>query len=358
MRDHGVGISHFICRDDQEREWLLDMNRRLEPQVTRAVAVLGLVLALCLPWFAPLSLVPFCVGAAMFGLGMQLTRRRQRMEPLVLAWFGAQLCFAAAIGIEGGEHDAGIALLLFPMLGACGGFPTRLVTVCCAYIAALMVAIELGIHGGVVVHDPPVLLVPIGMLLTVTIISSAVRQSSFEHRNAAVVDHLTGMLNRTALASRTHELAHQSTLTGQSVGVIVLDIDHFKEINDRHGHQKGDEVLRDLAYRLRKGLQAIDVGYRLGGVEFVILMPGATPTDATALARQLHASVRAEPLAGVPATISVGVASSPAGAAFDFDSVFFAADSALYGAKGAGRDQVRAATALPSPTGDLAPAAA
>ncbi len=210
-----------------------------------------------------------------------------------------------------------------------------------------MAALGLGIDGSAVIHSPPLLLVPLGMLVTLTIISSAVRQSSFEHQTAAVVDQLTGMLNRTALASRTHELAHQSTLTGEPVGVIVLDIDHFKEINDRHGHQKGDEVLQDLASRLRKELRAFDLAYRLGGEEFVILMPGATPADAGSLARLLHASVRAQPLAGVPATISVGVATSPAGRPFDFDEVFFAADAALYEAKGAGRDQVRTASGGP-----------
>ncbi len=342
-----MSLSHFICRDDQEREWLLDMHRRLEPKVARATAVMAVILLACLPWFDPLSMVALSIGGAILGLGIRLTGHRQRMEPLVVAWFVAQPFFAATIAINGGEHGPAIAILLVPMLAACGGFPTRLVTVCCAYVAAFMVALGLGIDGGAVIHSPPLLLVPLGMLVTLTIISSAVRQSSFEHQTAAVVDQLTGMLNRTALASRTHELAHQSTLTGEPVGVIVLDIDHFKEINDRHGHQKGDEVLQDLAYRLRHELRAFDLAYRLGGEEFVILVPGATPPDAGSLARQLHASVRAEPLAGVPATISVGVATSPAGTPFDFDDVFFAADAALYEAKGAGRDQVRAAGGVP-----------
>ncbi len=353
-----MGLSRFICRDDQERDWLLDMNRRLRPQVLRANVVLGLFLVAGIPWFAPLSIVPVCVAGAVFALGMELAHRRQRMQPLVFCWFMAQTLLALAIGLNSGEHNAGVTLLMFPVIGACGGFPTRLVTVCVGYTAALMVALGLGVDGSVVTSNPPLLLIPLAMLFASAIISSAVRRSSFEHQAAAVVDQLTGMLNRSALATRTRELEHQSTLTGQPVGVIVLDVDHFKEINDRHGHQQGDEVLQDLAYRLRKELRAFDLAYRLGGEEFVVLMPGATAPDATAVARQLHGTVRAQPLAGVAVTISVGVATSRPGAGFDFDEVFFSADGALYEAKRTGRDRVCTASAIPATSADLAATAA
>ena len=353
-----MSLSTFICRDDQEREWLLDMHRRLEPRVMRGAIALGAILSLGLPWMNPLALVAFGLGAAVFGIGVRLTGRQQRMEPLVVAWFLAQALFAAGIGIDGGEHTVGLMFMLAPMIGASGGFPSRLVAVCTGYIALLMIALGLGIHGSVVLHDPPLLLVPLATLVAVAILASAVRESSFDHQTAAVVDQLTGMLNRGALASRTHELAHQSALTGEHVGVIVLDVDNFKEINDRDGHQKGDQVLRELAQRLREDLRAFDLAYRVGGEEFVILMPGAASPEATALAEQLHRSVRTTPVAGVAVTVSVGVATSPEGSAFEFDEVFRAADTALYEAKNAGRDQVRTAAGPAPPGSHLAVAAA
>ena len=103
----------------------------------------------------------------------------------------------------------------------------------------------------------------------------ALRESDIEHRGAAVLDPLTGMLNRSALNGRVAEIEEQSKLTGQPVGLIVADLDHFKAINDTHGHAVGDAVLRHVAYVLRRELRAYDLAYRLGGEEFAIVLLGA-----------------------------------------------------------------------------------
>jgi diguanylate cyclase (GGDEF)-like protein len=129
------------------------------------------------------------------------------------------------------------------------------------------------------------------------------------------------------------------------VAVIVGDIDHFKRVNDEHGHATGDAVLVEVAYRLRKALRAFDLAYRVGGEEFLILLPGADVPAATVLAEQLRAAVSAEPAAGLAVTMSFGVASS-AGADVDRDRLFDQADTALYEAKARGRDQVVAAGGL------------
>ena len=340
-------ISHFICRDEQEREWLLDMSRRLRPMTLRAGAVFGLFVAACLPWFNLLSIVPIALAGAALGLGIQITQRRQRIEPVVFAWLVAQTLIAVAIAINGREHLGDLAILMFPIVGASGGFTGRVVAVCTAYTAALMVALGLGIHGSVAIDDPPQLLVPLGLLFSVAILASAVRRASFEHRSAAVVDELTGMLNRTALAVRAKELTHQSRLTGQPVGLLVADLDEFKAINDLHGHQRGDAVLRDFADRLRKELRPFDLAYRLGGEEFIILMPGADSAAAEALAERLLHAVNSRPLAGVKVTVSLGVAASSTGTTFHFGETFSAGDDALYQAKRAGRARIRVATPMP-----------
>ena len=160
-----------------------------------------------------------------------------------------------------------------------------------------------------------------------------------------MLDELTGMLNRSALATRVSELPQQSRVTGEAVGVIIADIDHFKRINDEHGHARGDAVLTDLAYAMRKELRAYDLAYRLGGEEFLVLVPGAGQSHVDALAEQLRTAVEAEPLAGgLRVTISCGVAASEAGQPLDYPALFALADERLYRAKHAGRTRSAART--------------
>ncbi len=103
------------------------------------------------------------------------------------------------------------------------------------------------------------------LIVTVTCLSVAPMRSDVDHRSEAVIDPLTSMLNRNALASRVAELTQQARISRQPVAMIVADLDSFKAINDEHGHAVGDAVLRDVAYRIRAELRAYDLAYRLGG---------------------------------------------------------------------------------------------
>ncbi|MBJ7332859.1 MAG: GGDEF domain-containing protein, partial [Solirubrobacteraceae bacterium] len=114
----------------------------------------------------------------------------------------------------------------------------------------------------------------------------------------------------------------------------------FKRVNDEHGHDVGDKVLQEAAYRLRSSLRAFDSVYRIGGEEFVVLLTDVDPDGATETANRIAEAVRAAPLAGVPVTISLGVASSTPSGDFDYDRTFARADAALYAAKENGRDRV------------------
>jgi diguanylate cyclase (GGDEF)-like protein len=155
-----------------------------------------------------------------------------------------------------------------------------------------------------------------------------------------VIDPLTGLLNRTALRNRTLELAQRSEFTAEPVGVIVADIDHFKRINDRHGHAVGDAVLKDIAYVMRKELRAFDLAYRIGGEEFLVLLPGANIGETEEFAAELHRALGASPRGGQDVTMSIGVSASHYGDVFDYDRIFEQADAALYRAKNGGRNQV------------------
>jgi diguanylate cyclase (GGDEF)-like protein len=166
-------------------------------------------------------------------------------------------------------------------------------------------------------------------------------RSEIRLRGEVVIDSLTGMLNRRALVHRVEELEQQSAFIQRPVGLIVADIDHFKQFNDGYGHAAGDALLTDLGYELRKTLRAFDLCYRTGGEEFLVLLPGADLAQASALAEQLRDAAAAVETAGRRVTMSFGVAAAPAGQPFDYEAVFAEADAALYEAKREGRDRVR-----------------
>jgi two-component system cell cycle response regulator len=162
-------------------------------------------------------------------------------------------------------------------------------------------------------------------------------------------DALTGAANRRALdetMSREHTRARRYDL---SLSVIVADLDHFKRVNDEHGHAAGDEVLKAFVQRAGEVFRECDGLFRTGGEEFVIVLPHTDPEGALAAAQRLVDAVAARPLRPGLGTITVsaGVASAQGKALAGFDLVA-AADAVLYQAKGAGRNRAVAAPA-PSP---------
>jgi diguanylate cyclase (GGDEF)-like protein len=203
-----------------------------------------------------------------------------------------------------------------------------------------MCAVAFGTAGQLILDDPALIAFPLALLGGVTLIGTVIGQSALEHRGAAVVDQLTGMLNRAALNAGTPELGHQAAQRGEPVALILGDLDRFKSINDEHGHAVGDAVLREIAYRLRKQMRAFDSIYRYGGEEFVNLLPGIDGWGAFEVAERLCESVRSEPVEGLPVTMSLGVAVIGEGETWSFDRLFDDADRALYDAKRGGRDRV------------------
>jgi diguanylate cyclase (GGDEF)-like protein len=153
-------------------------------------------------------------------------------------------------------------------------------------------------------------------------------------------DALTGLSNRRAILTQLGGMVSAARRHGHPLSIAILDLDHFKRINDTHGHKTGDEVLVASAHVLRSHLRAEDQLGRLGGEEFLVLLPD---TDAAA-AHHVASKLRAELAAAgtpVPVTVSIGVATWDGEAPED---LLHRADEALYAAKAAGRDRVMAAT--------------
>jgi len=158
----------------------------------------------------------------------------------------------------------------------------------------------------------------------------------------AMTDGLTGLANRRALDSSLDAALAQGARSAQPFSVVMVDVDHFKAVNDRFGHRSGDASLAAFAQRLRRGLRAQDLAFRYGGEEFCVLLPGTDATGAKALAERLHQQVALAAQDGMPAqTASLGVAVWQAGDTAD--DLLGRADQALYRAKAQGRDRVEMA---------------
>lgn len=174
--------------------------------------------------------------------------------------------------------------------------------------------------------------------------SARLRSALAEEQQRATEDHLTGIGNREAYDRRLGEEMNRSTRNGTPVSLMVIDVDAFKPVNDRHGHSAGDDLLARLAALLQQSVRANDFLARYGGEEFTLVLPGTPLPQAHALAERLRETVATTPMdteAGtLTITVSIGVAEAGAGEAPE--SLFRRADRALYQAKSAGRNRVAA----------------
>jgi two-component system cell cycle response regulator len=156
----------------------------------------------------------------------------------------------------------------------------------------------------------------------------------------AVTDPLTGILNRRGILDKLESEVARAERQGEPLSVALLDIDHFKAVNDRYGHAVGDEVLRAVVERTQAALRAYDSVGRFGGEEFLLVTPGLGAGEARAVLERVRLRVGATPVAVetelIPVTVSIGGAAYHGGS---IDALIRAADDALYRVKAQGRDR-------------------
>jgi len=164
-----------------------------------------------------------------------------------------------------------------------------------------------------------------------------------EVQRLSVMDSLTGLYNRRGFFELSHREVDRAKRFGGSLPVIMLDIDHFKDINDTHGHEAGDQVLEKLAGRLSGQLRKVDIMGRYGGDEFLILLPETNAASARNVAERLRHSIVNEPMetsqGPLNVTISVGLAALHE-STMTVEQLVKRADQALYKAKESGRDRI------------------
>ncbi len=161
----------------------------------------------------------------------------------------------------------------------------------------------------------------------------------------AITDALTGLFNRRYMESHLGTLVEQAAARGKPLTALVLDIDYFKSVNDTHGHDAGDDVLREFALRIKRSIRGIDLACRYGGEEFVIIMPETDMAVAAMVAERLRRRIAADPFAiqqgtkTIAVTISIGIAALR-GREDSAACLLKRADQALYRAKRDGRNRV------------------
>jgi len=173
-----------------------------------------------------------------------------------------------------------------------------------------------------------------------------------ELRTQATHDGLTGLWNRGAILEILDKELARACRTSAPLAILMADLDHFKHINDTHGHAAGDTVLREVARRLTASLRPYDSVGRVGGEEFLLILPGCDAATAASVAERVRSGIAAAPIAiaeeATQLTVSVGVACRAQDGSEDGEALVRASDVALYEAKRAGRNRFATAAREPA----------
>jgi diguanylate cyclase (GGDEF)-like protein len=352
----------WLCPGELDRVRVVEAGERIRHARTIAAAAVGAALVGAAPWIGWWILLLFAAAVLNLATLEWRFRRSDRPERVAAASLLFNLAlFAAGAAFSGGPESPALPWMVIPAAMATTRFRGEVVVVGVAITALAVVAVTMGVDPAGTLDEPVLTLVTLSLLISVTASSFALMNAELTHRDAAVLDPLTGLLNRQALETRAIELEHQARLTGDSVCFVACDLDGFKRVNDTHGHDRGDVVLQATAYELRKALRSFELIYRLGGEEFLVVLPGVGLKEGMAVAERLRRALADAHPGGLELTMSVGV-SADAGERASYARLFKAADEALYRAKREGRDRVVGAepSELPraSEAAELSPAPA
>jgi diguanylate cyclase (GGDEF)-like protein len=335
----------WLCPTELDRQRAVDTSPRVRRARLTAWAFIGagaLVVAPILNWWLLALCVVSIVNLVTLDWVMSRSRRPERPAAGSMAFTGLILAVAAAI--TGGPDSPVLPLLVLPVAIMPARFRGRVVLVGAAIGTLTIIGTGLIVDAQGLIDDPALTIVTLALLGSVVAIASAIQGAEIQHRSESVIDPLTGLLNRKALLPRWAELEHQAHLSGAPLCIIEADLDHFKAVNDTHGHERGDAVLRDAAYEMRKSLRSFELIYRLGGEEFLIVLPRASLAEGVRIAERVRETVERTRPGGIDITVSLGVTAAR-GDGVDYEAMFGAADDALYAAKNAGRNRVSSRSA-------------
>lgn len=281
----------------------------------------------------------------------------QRCAPLL----AVLLSVAAALLIGG----PGTLSFVVPALLWCALSYSFLVTATLCLIVCLTLTVEVAV--GNFQFTPEFWLSALSLRVGITLLALgplavacnriARKQTMAQLDHAINHDFLTGLLSRNAFFQRARAALAELSSRGAPMAMLVMDLDHFKQVNDRLGHPAGDDVLRQFSHVAASRLRGVDILGRMGGEEFLVLLPDVSLPQAQDLAQQICDAVRHHPFAttghtsALQATVSIGLVHCPqAPTPAEIDALIHSADVQLYQAKQAGRDRVHCAPPVDTPS--------
>lgn len=301
------------------------------------VALVTVVFGLQYGWLT--AIPPLLALATAAALSARL-HDRHAGEAIALAAITCHLLILSLIVLAGSAHTRYLlALDAIPVALGALALPRRIVWPGLAAALASLIVTAIAIAPHAMLAIPAYWIVP-AIFIALTVINLlSIRDQNLVNRDTAVVDPLTGQLGRLALQSRIDEMDAAGT---RRATIAVVDVDHFKAVNDRHGHATGDRVLAETARRMAHTLGDHGTLYRFGGDEFVILLQGGDKPPGHVLER-LRTAVNATPIEGCEISLSIGLAQGEQLRTGGHDELFRRADAALCSAKRQGRDRIVAA---------------
>jgi diguanylate cyclase (GGDEF)-like protein len=334
--------SSWLCPTPLDRARLLDLDGRLGSSWTLIEQLFPLTVILAAWRVGPLALLPL-VCVPMFAVLPKLLPRMRKPEWLLM---GSLLTFIATIttasAFTGGVRSPLIYWVIFYLVGCAARFARRALAFATIVGLAGTIAAVVGADPARAWRDLPALVALLAVAVVAGRYTRVLTHAEFDYREAALVDELTGLLNRKALQARFEQERQQAAHAGGTICIVLCDLDRFKDVNDRHGHDRGDAVLRDAAVALRRALRSSGLIFRIGGEEFLLLLPGVDGADGAAAAERLRKVLATSRPGGLELTASFGVAAAH-GHQIVFETLFHRADEALYAAKSAGRNRVSVA---------------
>jgi diguanylate cyclase (GGDEF)-like protein len=338
----------WLCPTELDRSRVVDANARVRTIRMVGSGAVGVALVISAPWLGWWTLILFALSVLNFlNVGHRIQRSAHPERVSIWAIAITLLLIAAGVVLSGGPASPALPWLVLPAAMVAARFRAQVVIAGLSVTVLVMLAATLGIDPGATIRNPVPVIATLALLTGVVSIVLALQAAELHHRSEAILDPLTGLLNRHALAPRFVEISLQARLTRQPVCLVLCDVDNFKAINDGHGHDCGDAVLRDVAYALRKQLRSFELVYRLGGEEFLVVLPGIDLAGGLEIAERMRSAVEQTRPMGVAVTMSLGL-SAGCGEQVAYDVLFKAADEALYQAKHAGRNRVVAAEGEPA----------